>query len=166
VDLWHHFASAAWIPAVFLAAGRALETRRVRDVLVLGAAIGLQVVAGSADVCAMTLAALAVWVGLVHVDVGRWREAVPLAKGGALALLVGAALSAGLWLGALDLASRSARRGLADAVRTYWSVHPAALLETLAVGIPGRLPLSPPGAPPSSKAASPSSPPSTSACPR
>ena len=143
VDLWHHFASAAWIPAVFLAAGRALETRRVSDALVLGGAIGLQVVAGSADVCAMTLAALAVWVGLVHVEVGRWREAVPLAKGGALALLVGAALSAGLWLGALDLASRSARRGLADAVRTYWSVHPAALLETLAVGIPGRLPLSP-----------------------
>ncbi|HYN04853.1 MAG TPA: hypothetical protein VE359_20550, partial [Vicinamibacteria bacterium] len=54
-----------------------------------------------------------------------------------------AALSSGLWLGALDLASRSSRRGLADAVRTYWSVHPAALLETLAAGIPGRLPLSP-----------------------
>ncbi len=28
-------------------------------------------------------------------------------------------------------------------MRTYWSVHPAALLETLAAGIPGRLPLSP-----------------------
>jgi hypothetical protein len=143
VDLWHHFASAAWIPAVFLAAERAVATRRARDALLLGVAIGLQVLAGSADVCAMTLAALAAWVGLVHVDAGRWREALPLAKGGALALLVAAALSAGLWLGALDLASRSARRGLADAMRTYWSVHPVALLETLAVGIPGRLPLSP-----------------------
>lgn len=143
VDLWHHFASAAWIPAVFLAAERAVERRRARDALLLGLAIGLQVLAGSADVCAMTLAALAVWVALVHVDVRRWREAVPLGAGGALALVVAAALSSGLWLGALDLAARSSRRGLADAVRTYWSVHPAALLETLAAGIPGRLPLSP-----------------------
>jgi hypothetical protein len=143
VDLWHHFASAAWIPAVFLAAERAVESRRARDALVLGFAIGLQVLAGSADVCAMTLAALAVWVALVHVDARRWREALPLAVGGALALAVGAALSSGLWLGALDLASRSSRRGLEDAVRTYWSVHPAALLETLVAGIPGRLPLSP-----------------------
>ena len=31
VDLWHHFASAASIPAVFLAAERAVETRRARD---------------------------------------------------------------------------------------------------------------------------------------
>ena len=51
---------------------------------VLGLAIGLQVLAGSADVCAMTLAALAVWVAIVHVDARRWREALPLAVGGAL----------------------------------------------------------------------------------
>jgi hypothetical protein len=144
VDLWHHFASAAWIPAVFLAAERAVERRRTRDALLLGLAIGLQVLAGSADVCAMTLAALAVWVALVNVDVRRWREALPLAKGGALALAVAAALSSGVWLAALDVASRSSRRELAEAVRTYWSVHPAALLETLAAGIPGRLPLSAP----------------------
>jgi hypothetical protein len=143
VDLWHHFASAAWIPAVFLAAERAIETRRSRDALVLGVAIGLQILAGSADVCAMTLATLAVFVALVHADVRRWREAVPLAAGFALALVVAAALSSGLWLGALDLASRSSRRGLPYAVRAYWSVHPLALVETLAVGIPGRLPVSP-----------------------
>ena len=143
VDLWHHFASAAWIPAVFLAAERAVERRRARDALLLGLAIGLQVLAGSADVCAMTLAALAVWVALVHVDPRRWREALPLANGGAVALAVAAALSSGLWLAALDVASRSSRRELAEAVRTYWSVHPVALLETLAAGIPGRLPLSP-----------------------
>jgi hypothetical protein len=143
VDLVHHFASAAWIPVVFLAAERAVERRRARDALLLGLAIGLQVVAGSPDVCAMTLAALGLWVALVHLDVGRWREAVPLAVGGALALAVGAALSSGLWLTALDVVARSSRRELAEGVRTYWSVHPAAFLETLAAGIPGRLPLSP-----------------------
>jgi len=144
VDLWHHFASAAWIPAVFLAAERAIERRGARDVLVLGLAIGLQILAGSADVCAMTLAALAAWVAVVHVEWRRWREGLPLLAGGAVALALGAALSSGLWLAALDVASRSARRELAEAVRTYWSAHPAALLETLLAGIPGRLPLSAP----------------------
>jgi hypothetical protein len=144
VDLWHHFASAAWIPAVFLAAERAAATRRARDVSLLGLATGLQVLAGSADVCAMTLAALAVWVVVVHLGPGRWREARPLLVGGVLALAVAAALSSGLWLAALDVASRSSRRELAEAVRTYWSVHPLGLLEMLLAGVPGRLPLSPP----------------------
>jgi hypothetical protein len=144
VDLWHHFASASWMPAVFLAAEVAIERRRTRDVLVLGAAIGAQVLAGSADVCAMTLAALAAWVAVAHVEWRRWRSARPLLAGGALAVAVGALLSSGLWLAALDVASRSARRELAEAMRTYWSAHPAALLETLLAGVPGRLPLSPP----------------------
>ena len=144
VDLWHHFASAAWIPAVFLAAERAIDRRGARDVLVLGLAIGLQVLAGSADLCAMTLAALAAWVALVHVEWKRWRAAWPLLAGGAVALAVGVALSSGLWLAALDVASRSLRRDLPEAMRTYWSAHPAALFETLLAGIPGRLPLSAP----------------------
>jgi hypothetical protein len=144
VDLWHHFAGASWIPAVFLGAERAIERRGRRDVLLLALAIGLQVLAGSADVCAMTLAALAAWVAIVHVDGRRWRESLPLLAGGALALAVGALLSSGLWLAALDVASRSSRRELAEAVRTYWSAHPAALLETLLAGVPGRLPLHPP----------------------
>jgi hypothetical protein len=144
VDLWHHFASAAFIPVVFLAAEMAIEKRRTRDVLALGAAIGVQVLAGSADVCAMTLAALAVWVAVAHVEWRRWQSALPLLAGGALAVAVGALLSSGLWLAALDVASRSARREMAETVRTYWSAHPAALLETLLAGVPGRLPLSPP----------------------
>jgi Bacterial membrane protein YfhO len=142
VDLWHHFASACWIPAVFLAAERAIEGRGARDVLVLGLAIGMQVLAGSADVCAMTLVALAVWVAIAHVEGSRLRSALPLVVGGALALAVGALLSSGLWLATLDVVWRSSRRELPEAVRTYWSAHPASLLEMLLVGVPGRLPLS------------------------
>jgi hypothetical protein len=144
VDLWHHFASAAWIPAVFLAAERAVEKRRARDALLLGLAVGLQVLAGSADVCAMTLAALAAWIVLVHLRPRPGRGGLALLAGAALALAVAAALSSGLWLAALDVASRSSRRELPEAMRTYWSVHPLALVETLLAGIPGRLPLSPP----------------------
>ena len=49
VDLWHHFASAAWIPAVFLAAERAVEKRRARDALVLGHGDRAGAVAALAD---------------------------------------------------------------------------------------------------------------------
>ncbi len=144
VDLWHHFASASWIPAVFLAAERVIEGRRARDGLLLGAAIGMQVLAGSADVCAMTLAALTVWVAVAHVEWTRLRSALPLVLQGALALAVAALLSSGLWLATLDVAWRSSRRDLPEAVRTYWSAHPAALAEMLLAGVPGRLPLSAP----------------------
>lgn len=142
VDLWHHFASASFLPAALLAAELALEKRRWRDVLVLGLVLGLQILASSADYCAMTLATLAAWTALVHVDWRRPRSALPVAAGGAAALLLAAALSAGLWVATLAAASQSARRDLPEAVRTYWSMHPISVAETLLAGIPTRLPLS------------------------
>jgi hypothetical protein len=101
VDLWHHFASAAWIPAVFLAVERSIETRRPRDAVLLGLAIGLQVLAGSADVCAMTLLALAGWV-VSSTSSRAVALVLPLAAAPWLAV---AALSSGLCLTALDAAS-------------------------------------------------------------
>jgi hypothetical protein len=44
----------------------------------------------------------------------------------------------------LEVAGRSARHALPEAIRTYWSAHPLSLVETLVAGIPGRLPLSAP----------------------
>ncbi|MEE8217487.1 MAG: YfhO family protein [Vicinamibacteria bacterium] len=144
VDLWHHFASAAWIPAVFLMTERAIEGRRLRDVAGLGLVLGLQILAGSADVCAMTLLALALWVATLHVPWrAGWRACGPFFAGGALALGLAVALSAGLWLTALDVVSRSSRRDLPESVRTYWSLHPLELAETVAPGVPGSLPLTP-----------------------
>jgi len=144
VDLWHHFASAAWIPAVFLVAERAAERRRLRDVALLGLVLGVQVLAGSADVCAMTLLALGVWVAALHVPWRRgWRGCRPWLGGATLTLLLASFLSAGLWLTALDVVSRSSRSALPEATRTYWSVHPVDLAETVAPGVPGSLPLAP-----------------------
>ena len=144
VDLWHHFASTAWMPVVFLAAERALEGRRPRQALLLGLALGLQILGGSADACAITLLALGVQVAFLHVEWrGGWRANRHLVVGGALALAVAVALSAGLWLPALEVVSRSARRELPEAMRTYWSVHPLGMLETLAPGLPSALPLAP-----------------------
>jgi hypothetical protein len=143
VDLWHHFASASYLPAVLLAGEQAVECRRVRDVLVLGLILGLQILGGSADYCALTLATLAAWIALVRVDWRQPRAVLGLAAGGFAALLVAVALSAGLWVGALDAVARSARSELPDAMRTYWSMHPASLAETLLAGLPTRLPLTP-----------------------
>jgi hypothetical protein len=128
LDLWHHFAGAAWMPWVLLAADRALASRTLSRGLVWGAAMGIQILAGSADMCAMTgLVSLGLLVG--HADRARWlgsgnRRLVLLAAlAGALAL----ALSAALWMTALDVAATSARASLPEHVRTYWSVHPLGL---------------------------------------
>ncbi|HXY39304.1 MAG TPA: hypothetical protein VEQ10_06520, partial [Vicinamibacteria bacterium] len=141
VTLWHHYAGACLAPLVLLAAERAAATRRAREVVLLGLAIGLQMLAGSADMCALTLVTVAAWTAMVHV---RWRQPreIPwLLGGGAVALLLAAALAAGQWVASLELLTRSSRRELPEAVRTYWSVHPASLLGTIAVGVPVGLPL-------------------------
>jgi hypothetical protein len=59
------------------------------------------------------------------------------------AMILGLGLSAALWLPALEILSHSARRGLPHAIRTYWSVHPLGMLETLFPGLWSGLPLSP-----------------------
>jgi hypothetical protein len=144
VDLWHHFAGAAWMPWVLLAAERALREGRPRAALLWGGAMGTQILAGSADMSAMT--------GLIALGLAASRaERRPLAGPHNLRLLGTAALagafalavSAPLWMSALDVAARSDRAALPAFVRTYWSVHPLALLETLLPALWSGLPLRP-----------------------
>jgi hypothetical protein len=132
VNVWHHFAGAAWIPWVFLAAHRALRTPRPSRAVLWGAVQAGQILAGSADMCAMTgLGVLAL--ALLHVNRREpWAEENRrLVATGLLAALVAAALSAGVWLPALDVARRSSRWGLSETMRTYWSVPFAGSLQTL-----------------------------------
>lgn len=119
--LWHHMSGAAWIPWVLLCVVRVVEGDRRRGALVLGAVFGMQILAGSADMCAMTLLLAALFVPPLDY-VRAWKAWV---TSGAIALL----LSAGIWLPAAELVSNSARSSLPEAVRTYWSLHPFALLE-------------------------------------
>ena len=99
VDLWHHFASACWIPAVFLAADRALDRRRRRDALVLGLTLAGQILAGSADMCALTVLALGGYVLATRpgAPAGRWPLDRTLLATGSLAALVAVGLTAALW---------------------------------------------------------------------
>jgi len=145
LDLWHHFAGACWIPWVVLASEGALRKPGTRSALIWAGATAAQILAGSADMTALTLAVVGASALLRHV---RWTRALVAAN----ARLIGAAaaagalalgLSAALWLPALELVGRSGRSSLPEAVRTYWSVHPLTLLECLTPGLWSGLPLSP-----------------------
>jgi hypothetical protein len=130
VSVWHHFASAAWAPWVFLAADRALATARLRDAGLWGAALAAQILAGSADMTMLFGLPLAAFVVL-----RRDRQGTPLLSWprllslGAAAGVTALALSAALWLPTLDVVRRSARADLPADVRTSWSVHPVSLLQ-------------------------------------
>lgn len=140
VDLWHHFAGASYLPAAVLCAQDALEERGWRQVLRLGLVLGLQLLAGSADASVMTALVLAAW-WLVRLQPGRWRSAAVSAGRVAVAFLVALAIGAGVWVAALDAASRSSRGSLPEEVRTYWSLHPLGLAEVVLAGVPSALPL-------------------------
>jgi len=143
VNLYHHFCGAAWIPWVVATSDRALARRRARDVLACGVALALQIVTGSADMCALA-GVLAAAGALRHVEWGRarWWHNRHLVLTGALALLLGLGLSAAQWIPTTAMASRSSRFDQPERIRTYWSVHPATLVQAV-VPVPlGALPLS------------------------
>lgn len=143
IDLWHHFAGAAWMPWVLLAAHAALGAPGLARALVWGAAMGAQILSGSADMCAMT-GLIAFGLTVTRVDRADLAGAANrrLLAAGATAVAFALALSAGLWMTALDVAARSDRASLPEQIRAYWSVHPVGLMQALSPGLWVRLPLS------------------------
>lgn len=129
VNLWQHFAGAAWMPWVVLAVHRAVRRPGLRSVLCLGTCLGLQVLAGSGDMVLLTAALSGAWLVAAGPEPSRSnvaRAAAVLALGVALAAL----LSAGQWLPAVDLASRSVRRELPLDHLAQRSVPPPGLVQT------------------------------------
>jgi hypothetical protein len=141
VNLWHHFAGAAWMPWVLLAADAALRRPRLRRMLAFAAAFALQILAGSADLCAMTLGLVGVMAALRLLRARRRparlrRAAASLAAALALAL----ALTSALWWPAAESVSRSARKALPEDVRAAWSVPGLGLARLVAPLDPARVP--------------------------
>ena len=144
VNLFHHFAGAAWMPWVLWLLVRALARPSTPSALALGAAGGGQALAGSADLLVLTAAAATLHAA-VHVWTSRpaWRERLAVCvRTGAIAVGFAVLVSAVQWLPAWYLLG-GASRGLQDlAVRTTWSVHPAsladALVPRLVAGMPWR----------------------------
>ena len=120
-NLWHQLTAAAWLPWVLISLERLLERRDRKSALLLGCALGLQILTGSADVCAMTMVLLLLRV-LVGRRLGLWREVT-------ISLLVAVLLGAGVWLPVAEIAANSGRTSLPESLRTYWSLHPLSGLE-------------------------------------
>ena len=148
VNVWHHLAGAAFLPWVLVAALEAMEVESAARVLPWSVLPALQIVAGSPDLC--------LWSWLVALPLVFYGPQ-PLARLGRLSLLgAGAAvLGAGQWLATLEAAFGSARLELSEAKRTFWSVHPMALVQLFVPVSNADLAASDPGGSPPFELASP-----------
>jgi hypothetical protein len=129
VEMWNQLAGAAWMPWAGLAAISALQTGRRRWAIAWGAAQAAQVLSGSLEAALMTAAGVLAYAVVMkpwRETGGSLRRALLLT---ALALATAVGLSAGQWLPSLEVAARSARADLPAETRTYWSVHPAGVLQ-------------------------------------
>ena len=147
VNLWNHFAAAAWVPWILLATLRGLRQRRLGDVVALGLALAAPVLAGSPDLLAFAMALSGAWIAA---DLLRAREAPAVSRGAVVlgaagAVLVAAALTAGQWIPTLDTARRAARWSLSSEQQSAWALHPFELAEALLPFAWRDLPLLPQG---------------------
>jgi hypothetical protein len=127
---WHHMAGAAFFPWVLLAMHRAAAATRFGGTLGLALAVAGQVLAGSADMVAMTFLVAAASLA-TELD---WRHpGCPANRGMAARVALGVSWGLGLsaiqWLPTLEMALGTARMGLDAGERTLWSLHPLSLLE-------------------------------------
>jgi len=142
VNLWHHFSGVAWMPWVLLAVDTLVRRPGAFACLGLAAPLALQVLAGSADVCAMTLA-LALLLGVFRLLERRRASRLRALGWTAAALALSAALTCPLWWSAAEVVSRSARSALPEDVRTAWSIPAAGLARLVAPLDPARVPFEP-----------------------
>lgn len=142
-NLHHHFAGLAWAPWVLLALDRVLSTATVRAGLILGAAAGLQALAGSGDLCLMTGAlclGYAAWSRVRGPERrSSWSRALACLS---LALAFAFGLSAAQILPASALLGAAPRAALNPETNMYWSIHPASLLDLFVDRVVAGFPMS------------------------
>src|SRR5262245_1106759 len=130
VNLWNHFAGAAWPAWAVLAVDTAIASGRTTSAFIAGAALAMPVLAGSPEMALMAAAAGAA-VGIRQVglrDVASLlRMGRALALSSAFALGIGAVQS----IPALTLAAGSLRSDLPAEQRAFWSMPPAALAQSV-----------------------------------
>jgi Bacterial membrane protein YfhO len=140
VNLWHHLAGASLMPLVWLAATDVRRQPGPRPAILWGGAMGLQVLAGSFDMCVLTLVLTgAFW--LLPWEAGRTPIGRQHLMSAAVAGAVALALAAGLLIPLLEVWQGSAREALGESVRTSWSLHPMLLLQLSLPLFPQALPL-------------------------
>jgi hypothetical protein len=123
--------ATSWLPWTLLLCDLAVRAPRLRNAFLWGAAMAAPVLAGAET--SLLAAVLVVPHALGAADWRRPRGARTRAvlRACVLAFLFAVGLSAAQWLPTLELASRSARGALAAEIRTFWSLHPAGLLQVV-----------------------------------
>ena len=144
VNVYHHYASASWIPWTALLAWRTVESRSLRHAVLWAMVLAAQLLAGSADMCVLGHVLTVAIVGPRL----RWRrpasaENLRLVGLCALALTLSAALAAVQWLPTFELLRHSMRTEMTEELRTVWSVTPARLLQIALAAPLWDLPLAP-----------------------
>ncbi|GAB4478710.1 MAG: hypothetical protein Kow00124_23380 [Anaerolineae bacterium] len=142
-------AAAAWLPLVFLGAWRGLRDRSVGWALLAGAAFGLGLLAGHAQMSyytALTVAAIAAWhagsalIGGGQSGAERLRAALAVIGLAALIAAAGLAIGAAGWLPTLELAGQTGRATLSYEQAAAYSLPPRALIGLIWPGFYGRGP--------------------------
>ncbi len=142
-SLFHHFASAAWLPWVLWALEGALWRRTTSSILLFGGLAAGQLLAGSADLAFMTALIVAVRL-LAFVIAGKETlraRAGRAARVGGLAFVFAVLLSAVQWWPTFGQAQGGARMRLAQDAQLYWSVHPLSLVDVVVPRLLERLPI-------------------------
>jgi hypothetical protein len=140
VYVFNMLCASALLPWVLLATERALDAPGIARSTAWGAALAVQLFAGSPDLALLTgLACAALVVRRLVAPAEASRRALALTAG--LAFAISAALGAVQWVPALELARASARWGSGAAGGSYWSLHPLSLIEGLVPVALWRLPL-------------------------
>jgi hypothetical protein len=146
VNLFHHYAGAAWMPWVLLALEALLRSPGLARAVGLGLTGASQLLAGSGDL-ALATAVLGTARVAWHVARSRppWPRVRTLAAAGALAAALALALGALQWLPTAERARRGFRAGPQDRrTLTYWSLHPASLIDLAVPHLVADAPVPPP----------------------
>jgi hypothetical protein len=129
VAMWSHLAGAAYIPWIVWAFVRVLERPSTRRVAAGALSLALQLVGGSPEMTALAALAVALCLLVRPAPIARLTPGRLAAV--ACAGLLGLALAAAQILPTLDVVSRSERWSLTRERAALWSLHPAAVAETL-----------------------------------
>lgn len=144
-SLFHHYAGAAWLPWLLFALEGLVRKPGLASALRLGLVAGVQLLAGSGDMCLAggLLGSARLGLHLARRRPSR-RRVSSLGASGALAAALALALGAVQWLPTAARA-REGYRSVQDArTSAYWSLHPAALADLAVPRLVTDLPLSAP----------------------
>jgi hypothetical protein len=141
-SLWQHYAGIAWMPWVLLAGELVWSEPSATRALAWGSAAAGQALAGSVDSCVMTAVVSAAWL-LPRALPCRWPQFGRRLAATAGALAWSVALTAALWMPAVELLRRLRRAAMSPAAVAEWSLHPAGLGQLWLPLLPHQFPLRP-----------------------